>query len=133
GAHPLEKAFIQLLGFTHHQPVADVNASLLQTVKSTPSDLRVRILHRGNHARYASGDECVTARWRTTMMATGFECDIGGRTFGFFTRHTQRVYFGMWFTRTLVVTFTDNFAIFDNDAPDIRVGMRGKTSSLRQL
>ena len=67
------------------------------------------------------------------MMATGFECDIGGRTFGFFTRHTQRVYFGMWFTRTLVVTFTDNFAIFDNDAPDIRVGMRGKTSSLRQF
>lgn len=50
------------------------------------------------------------------MMATGFECDIGGRTFGFFTRHTQRVYFGMWFTRTLVVTFTDNFAIFDNDS-----------------
>ncbi|CSP50299.1 Uncharacterised protein [Shigella sonnei] len=39
----------------------------------------------------------------------------------------------MWFTRSLVVTFTDNFAIFDNDAPDIRVGVGGKTSSLRQL
>ncbi|CSP43857.1 Uncharacterised protein [Shigella sonnei] len=67
------------------------------------------------------------------MMATGFECHIRRCAFGFFPRHTQRVYFGMWFTRSLVVTFTDNFAIFDNDAPDIRVGVGGKTSSLRQL
>ncbi|GCL82680.1 hypothetical protein ExPCM15_00516 [Escherichia coli] len=67
------------------------------------------------------------------MMATGFECDIRRCAFGFFAGHAQRLYLGMRFTRALMVTFTDNFAIFDNDAPDIRVGMRGKTSSLRQL
>ena len=67
------------------------------------------------------------------MMAARFECHIRSRTFGFFSSHTQRMYFGVWFTSTVMVTFTDNFAIFDNDAPDIRVGMRGKTSSLRQL
>jgi hypothetical protein len=37
GAHPLQEAFIQRFRFVHHQPMADVNTFLLQTVQTAPA------------------------------------------------------------------------------------------------
>jgi hypothetical protein len=41
--------------------------------------------------------------------------------------------FGMGLTGTVVKPFAHDLAIVDNDAPDVRVGMGGKTTALRQL
>ncbi|STV79220.1 Uncharacterised protein [Klebsiella michiganensis] len=46
----LRKPLFSRLGFVHHQPVTDVDPFLLQTVQTATRDLRVRILHRRNHA-----------------------------------------------------------------------------------
>ncbi|MNT30880.1 hypothetical protein D3C72_1666950 [compost metagenome] len=56
GPHPLEKPLIQRLSIVHHQPVADVDAFLLQAIKTAPRHLRVRVLHGGHHARHACGN-----------------------------------------------------------------------------
>ena len=49
-AHALQKAFVDRFRVLHHQPMADVNAFLLQAVQTASGHLRIRVLHRRDHA-----------------------------------------------------------------------------------
>ena len=133
GAHPLQEALIQRFRFVHHQPVADVNTGLLQTIQTAPRHLRVWVLHRSDHAANAGGDQRIAARRRTAMVAAGFKGDVGGGALRLFAGHAERVHFSMRLAGAIVKALADDFAVFHNDAADIRVRMGGKASARGKL
>lgn len=52
GTHALQETFVERFRVLHHQAMADVNAFLLQTIQTSSRHLRIRVLHRCNHARH---------------------------------------------------------------------------------
>ncbi|MNN86646.1 hypothetical protein D3C81_2040840 [compost metagenome] len=67
------------------------------------------------------------------MVAARLESDIGSRPFRFLSRHAQGVNFSMRFAGTVMRTFPDNFALFDNHTADTRIRVSGKTPLSGQL
>ena len=132
-AHALQKAFVDRFRVLHHQPMADVNAFLLQAIQAAPGNLWIRVLHRSDHARHARRNQRFTARRRTPVMAAGLQRDVGCGAARLLTGHAQRMDLGMRLAGTIVKSFPYDLAIFNDNTPDVRVGMGGKTTALRQL
>ena len=133
GAHPLQEALVQRFRLVHHQPVADFNTGLLQTVQAAPRHLRVRILHRGDHAADAGGNQRIAARRRTAVVAAGLKGDIGGGASRLFPRYPQGVHFGVRLAGAIVEPFADDLAVFYNDTANVRVRMGGKATAGGEL
>ena len=133
GAHPLQKALIQRFRFVHHQPMADLNAGLLQAIQTAPRHLRVRILHRGDHAADAGGNQRIAAWRRTAMVAAGLKSDVGGGAARLFASHAQGVHFSMRLAGAIVKPLADDLTVFHNDAADVRVRMGSKATARGKL
>ena len=133
GTHALQETFVERFRVLHHQAMADVNAFLLQTIQTSSGHLRIRVLHRCNHARHPRGNQRVAARWRTPVMAAGLQRNVGRRTARLLAGHAQRMNLSMRLACTIVKALPHDLAIFHDNAPDVRVGMGGKTTALRQL
>ena len=133
GTHALQETFVERFRVLHHQAVADVNAFLLQTIQTTPRHLRIRILHRCDHARNPCRDQRFAARRRPPVMAAGLQRDVGGGTARLLAGHAQGMNLGMRLAGAIVKPLPHDLAIFNDNAPDVRVGMGGKTTALRQL
>ncbi|MNE56469.1 hypothetical protein D3C80_1513770 [compost metagenome] len=67
------------------------------------------------------------------MVAARLQRHIRCRPFCFVTGHAQGVDFGMRFTGTQMIAFTDDFAIQYNDTTDIGIRGGGKTPATRQF
>ena len=133
GAHALQKAFVDRFGVLHHQPMTDVNAFLLQAIQTASGNLRIRILHRCHHAGNPRSNQRVAARWGTPVVAAGLQRHVGGGTACLLACHPQRMDLGVRLAGTIVEPLPHDLAIFNDHAPDVRIGMGSKTPALRQL
>ena len=67
------------------------------------------------------------------MVAAGLKGDVGGGALRLFAGHAERVHFSMRLAGAIVKALADDFAVFHNDAADIRVRMGGKASARGKL
>ena len=66
------------------------------------------------------------------MMTAGFERHVGSRSTGFVARDSQRMHFGMRFSRALVPPLANDHTIANDDATDARIRRRGVQAAFGQ-
>jgi hypothetical protein len=86
---------------------------------------RIGIFNRGDHTANTRSDQRLSAGRRTTVMAAGFERDIGRRAAHIHTARgsiAQSIDLGVRFTGALGVTAGDDLSIADDHAAHARIG-----------
>src|SRR6267143_1210967 len=89
------KALIQSPRLVFEQAGLHLNARRPEFFKAPAADLRIGIVHRGNHALNARGDERIRARRRTPLVGTRLEINVERGSPCLFTRVFEGTNFGM--------------------------------------
>ncbi len=66
------------------------------------------------------------------MVRTRLESNVGSRAFGFTFSHSQGMDFGMWFSGSEMITFSDYLSITNDDATNIWIRSRGIDAALSE-
>src|SRR6266702_8603048 len=87
-----------------------------------PRHLRIGILDRRHHARYAGGNHGIRTGRRAAEMRTGFERDIERGAAGGFAGAPERLPLGVGPAARLGPAAADNDAVLDHDGAHGRIG-----------
>src|ERR1019366_3502268 len=124
---------IELARLVFEDAGCDFDAGLFDALNAQPRGARVRIAHRGDHARDAGPDQGLIARRRAAVVVARLERNIGGGAARAVPRCFQRIHFGVRAAGALVPAFADHRAVAHDHATDARIGRSRIQPALREL
>src|ERR1700693_2859542 len=109
------KALIQSPRLVFEQAGLHLNARHSEFFKAPAADLRIGIVHRGNHALNSGGDHRIRARRRTAAMGTRLEVNVERGSACLLTRVFEGTNFGMLYAIVSVGSGADDIALRVHD------------------
>ena len=124
-SHAREKPDVELACLRFSQPLLDRDSRGAQFREAGSRDLRIRILNRSHHTRYAGIDDGVRARRSSAVMAARFQVHVQCRATRARPGCLQCQRLRVRHSGLLMPARADDRPVPDDEAADARIGCRG--------